>query len=128
MLIIDEKLLEIDDSIDALVAEFMKFPEVTAYLQARSAFENDEGLQKKIFDNAVKSEYAAYRPEIRQMQREINLDEKVYALRLAENDVQLLLSDLTKRLAGSISENIYVDENLPLKKGGSRHDRHHRND
>lgn len=60
---------------------------------------------------------------MRALQKEINTNDKVYALRLAENDVQAILSDLTKAITQSISDNIYVDENLPLK--GGRHERHH---
>lgn len=127
MLIIDDHLLEIDEQIDELVAELMKLPQITAYKTAKADFENDEVLQKKIFDSSVKKEFAAYRPEIKKMQHEINVNEKVYALRLAENDLQEVLSSLTQKIAGSISDKIYVDENLPLR-GGGRHERHHRKD
>ena len=127
MLIIDEKLLEIDELIDQVVSEFLKLPEVARYRQAREIFENDEVLQKKISVSRDNAEFANFRPELKALQREINLDEKVYGLRLAENDLQEILSALTETLANAISENIFIDENLPLK-GGSRHDRHHRKD
>ncbi|MFC4653380.1 YlbF family regulator [Lactococcus nasutitermitis] len=127
MLIIDEKLLEIENSFDNLVTEIGKSSEVARYKKLRRAFLADEKLQKKIAQLNENRDFLAYRPELRELQKEIFMDEKVYQLRLAENDVQVILSNLTKKIASSISENIYVDENIPLK-GGSRHDRHHRNE
>lgn len=125
MLIIDEKLLEIDDLIDELVVEFMGRPETKSYLKTRAVFEADAELQNKIAVIADNADFIAYRPELKQLQKEIIINDKVYALKLAENDLQGVLSALTKVIAGTISENIYIDENLPLK-GGSQHDRHHR--
>ena len=96
MLIINEQLFEIDDLIDEVVKDFLELPEVAAYR----------------------------RPELAQLRKEILLNEKVYQLRIAENDLQELLSELTKDISSAISAHIFVDENLPLK-GGSRHGRHH---
>ena len=127
MLIVDENLLEVDAAVDQVVAEFLALPQVANYRSARQAFLTDQALQEKIKQNQAQQDYAAFRPEIRALQHEINQNAKVYALRLAENDLQEILSDLTKKLAGAISETIFVDENLPLR-GGDRHARHHRHD
>lgn len=125
MLIINEKLFEIDDLINELVVEFEKFPEILIYKRAKAIFLKDSVLQEKIIFLSENQNFIAFRPELRKLQREINLNDKVYKLRLAENDIQVLLSALTKKLVSSISEDIYVDENLPLK-GENRHGRHHR--
>ena len=103
--------------------EFLKFPEVEAYQKAKADFMADENLQSQLKTLQDNSEYVAFRPELRALQHEINLNEKVYAFRLAENDLQQILTALTKKITNSISEQIYVDENLPLK--GGQHGRHH---
>ena len=123
MLIIDEDLIEIDDLVENIVQAFSCFPEVEAYRHAKTKFTEDEILQKKITQLNENQKYITFRPELRALQKEINTNVKVYPLRLAENDVQAILSDLTKAITQSISDNIYVDENLPLK--GGRHERHH---
>ncbi len=125
MLIIDEKLLALDEQIDQIVAEFINLPEVTTYRLAKIEFNKDHELQDKLRLLNAQADYILYRPELKQLQKEIITNDKVYALKLAENDVQVVLSELTERIARSISDHIYIDENLPLK-GGSRHDRYHR--
>ena len=92
--------------------------------EAKKAFEEDEDLQSKLRLLTDNQEYIAFRPELAQLRKEILLNEKVYQLRIAENDLQELLSELTKDISSAISAHIFVDENLPLK-GGSRHGRHH---
>lgn len=124
MLIINEQLFEIEDSIDTLVKAFLDLPQVAVYRGLKAEFEADKDLQEKLNILTENEEYIAFRPELLQLKKEILFNEKVYNLRVAENDLQELLSDLTKDIASSISEHIFVDENLPLK-GGSRHERHH---
>lgn len=123
MLIIDQNLLEIDNLLEKIMDEFLKFPGVEAYQKAKADFMADENLQSQLKTLQDNSEYIAFRPELRALQHEINLNEKVYAFRLAENDLQQILTALTKKITNSISEQIYVDENLPLK--GGQHGRHH---
>ena len=124
MLIINEQLFEIDDLIDEVVKDFLELPEVAAYRALKTTFEEDEDLQAKLQLLTDNQEYIAFRPELAQLRKEILLNEKVYQLRIAENDLQELLSELTKDISSAISAHIFVDENLPLK-GGSRHGRHH---
>jgi cell fate (sporulation/competence/biofilm development) regulator YlbF (YheA/YmcA/DUF963 family) len=124
MLIINDELLVIDELIDRLVDELMDLPEVRRYQILKRDFETDESLQKKLQILADNQEYIAFRTDLRELQKEIMLDKKVYELKIAENDLQALLSNLTKSIVKPISESIFIDENLPLK-GGSRHARHH---
>ncbi|NHI72737.1 hypothetical protein ET006_01180 [Lactococcus garvieae] len=124
MLIINEQLFEIDDLIDEVIKDFLNLPEVNAYRSLKKAFEEDEDLQSKLQLLTDNQDYIAFRPELVQLRKELLLNEKVYQLRVAENDLQELLSELTKDITSAISEHIFVDENLPLK-GGSRHGRHH---
>ncbi|WP_332375184.1 YlbF family regulator [Lactococcus cremoris] len=123
MLIIDENLVEIDDLLEKIMDSFLEFPEIKLYQKAKADFMADETLQNQLKVLNDNSDYISFRPELKTLQYEINTNEKVYALRLAENDVQQILTDLTKKITKSISEQIYVDENLPLK--GGQHGRHH---
>ncbi|MDM5144555.1 hypothetical protein ICE98_01651 [Lactococcus lactis] len=123
MLIIDQNLLEIDDLLEKIMDSFLEFPEIKLYQKAKADFMADENLQNQLKVLNDNSDYISFRPELRALQHEINLNEKVYAFRLAENDLQQILTALTKKITNSISEQIYVDENLPLK--GGQHGRHH---
>ncbi|WEV60451.1 YlbF family regulator [Streptococcaceae bacterium ESL0729] len=132
MLIVNESLAKIDDVIDKIVASFLTFNQVDHYRKAKSAFEDDFFLQEQIKSLLEKNQllaeneaYLPYRPELKELQREvrglqrqINLNEHVYELRLAENDLQGLLADLTKDIAATISEDISIDEGLPFSKKG----------
>ncbi|MDR2975812.1 MAG: YlbF family regulator [Streptococcaceae bacterium] len=118
MLHIDNNLLEIDSSIDEIVAELLKSDEVMLYRKARENFLKDEKLQNKIAVLQQNIDFIPFRSDLRELQREINLNEKVYQLKLAENDLQEILSNLTKAITYSISKNIPIDENLPLRGGG----------
>ncbi|QPS71049.1 YlbF family regulator [Lactococcus garvieae] len=124
MLIINEQLFEIDDLIDVLVKDFLDLPQVAAYRKLKAEFEADQNLQDNLRTLTENQDYIAYRPELAQLKKDILLNDKVYHLRVAENDLQELLSNLTKDITASISKHIFVDENLPLK-GGNRHERHH---
>jgi cell fate (sporulation/competence/biofilm development) regulator YlbF (YheA/YmcA/DUF963 family) len=115
---IDNNLLEIDSSIDEIVAELLKSDEVMLYRKARENFLKDEKLQNKIAVLQQNIDFIPFRSDLRELQREINLNEKVYQLKLAENDLQEILSNLTKAITYSISKNIPIDENLPLRGGG----------
>ena len=52
------------------------------------------------------------------------MTDTIYQLKIAENDVQSVLSEFAKAISGVISDAIVVDENVPLKKGG-HHGKHH---
>ncbi|WEV44956.1 YlbF family regulator [Streptococcaceae bacterium ESL0687] len=132
MLIVNESLAKIDDVIDKIVASFLSFDQVNNYKKAQADFEADIFLQEQLKDLLEKNQllaeneaYLPYRPELKELQREIrglqrevNLNEHVYKLRLAENDLQGLLADLTRDIAATISEDISIDEGLPFSKKG----------
>lgn len=125
MLIIDEKLLQLDEELDGLVAAILEEPVIASYLAAKATFLADEELQRQLSLLEENQNYLPFRKELQELQKSLLLNEKVYALRVAENDVQELLSKLAAELTGAISPEIWIDENLPLKKGG-RHGRHHK--
>lgn len=115
---INEELFEIDDCIDDIVSELLRSEEVAHYRAARDEFLADDVLQGKLALLQENLEFTSIRPELRDLKREINLNDKVYQLKLAENDLQELLSNLAKTLSYSISKHIFIDENLPLRGGG----------
>ena len=125
MLHIDEKLLEMDEVIDDLVLDLLDSDEVRNYHQRRADFLSDVALQEKIRELNKNAQHINYRPELRELKKQVNLNDKVYQLRLAENDLQELLSSVTKLLVNKVSEHIFIDENLPLK-GGNHHQRRKR--
>jgi cell fate (sporulation/competence/biofilm development) regulator YlbF (YheA/YmcA/DUF963 family) len=124
MLIIDEKIIELDELADEVVKAFTKLEVVETFRTRKLAFESDTDLQAKLQTLEDNRAFIDFRPEIRTLQRSLMMDDTVYQLKLAENDVQTSLSDLAKKIAGVISDDIFVDENLPLKKG-AHHGRHH---
>lgn len=124
MLIIDEKIIELDDLVDDVVKAFVKLEVVEAFRARKLAFELDDALQAELQILEDNREFIDFRPEIRTLQRSLVMNDTIYQLKLAENDVQTSLSDLAKSIAGVISDDIFVDENLPLKKG-AHHGRHH---
>lgn len=124
MLIVNEDLMDLEDLTGKLTSEILLNPVFDRYKAAKLAVKNDNELQKKLSNLTENEEYVAFRPELRQLQKEVLMNEKIYALKIAENDVQEFLSDLTKKLVKSISEHIEVDENLPFSKGG-KHGKHH---
>ncbi|GFH41186.1 hypothetical protein [Pseudolactococcus insecticola] len=125
MLTIDENILALDDLADDVARAFLALPIVTEFQKKVAQFEADERLQEKIQRLEENRAFIAFRPEIRELQKEILMDETIYQLKISENDVQTTLSDLAKEVASTVSDGIVVDENLPFKKGG--HHAHHRN-
>ena len=125
MLIIDEKIIELDDLADQVAAAFMSLAVVTDFKARKLAFESDAELQQKLQTLEENKAYITYRPEIRVLQQEILMTDTIYQLKIAENDVQSVLSELAKAISGVISDAIVVDENVPLKKGGHHGTHHH---
>lgn len=125
MLHVNEDLIEIDKLVDKLVCDFVSSDRVKEYRNIRRLVENDDKLQKELVTLKEGLEFVTFRPELKKLQRTVNLNPKVYALKLAENDLQACLSMLAKKLASEISETISVDQNSPLKEGS--HHQHKRN-
>jgi len=92
------------------------------YKQARNALENDQHAQHliKAF-NDIKIHYAdvqrfgRYHPDynkimknVRSTKREMDMNEKVAAFKVAERNLQRFLDDISEIIAKSVSENIKV--------------------
>lgn len=122
MLRIDERLLEFDVLVDELVDELLSSEETDNYRKRRIDFVGDADLQEELMTLNENLEWVNYRPELRELKKEIILNEKVYQLRLAENDLQELLSSITKSLVQELSVHVPIDENLVLR-GGNHHQR-----
>lgn len=135
MLIIDEELLGIEAAVSDLVVALLDLELVAAYKQAKSAFMADQKLQDDLADFQVQrlayedmAAYAKFSPEYKDkrrqlfaLKRSLDMNEKVVALRQAEVAVQEVLADLTKEMAGLISETIFVDTGLPLAPHKPKH-------
>lgn len=124
MLIIDEKIIKLDELADKLASQFLNLAVAKAFRSKKRAFELNDELQEKTKILAENMAFINYRPEIKALQKELLMNDVIYELKLAENDVQSSLSNLVKQIAGVISDDISVDEQLPLKKGG-HHGKHH---
>jgi cell fate (sporulation/competence/biofilm development) regulator YlbF (YheA/YmcA/DUF963 family) len=124
MLIINDALFEMEDMADKISDVIRDSKEMRALEEARAALENDldlQGMLRTLEDNA---DYIAFRPELREMQKSVLTNPKVYAVKLAENDLQALLTDVTKRLAGRISKEIFVPDHTPLGNNNPHHRKH----
>ena len=129
MLIINEELLAIDQAIEYLVSYFLKLPEVENYRLKRQKFENDRELQEQLFafqklkdsyDTA--KAYEAFRPDVRELKRQIDLNEVVIGYRQTEFDLQTILANLGEEIAQAVSNQIFIDTGLPL----APHKPHHK--
>ncbi|HEY0221869.1 YlbF family regulator [Lactovum miscens] len=123
MLHLDEKLLAIDDEIEKLVDNILKTKQAQAYCQAREEFLSDFDLQADLQTLNENLNFIDSRTEFKDLKKRINMNPKVYAFRLAENDLQEILSGETSVIVSSVSEHINIDENLPLKGGHHHHRR-----
>lgn len=140
MLIIDDQLLELDDTIEELVTAITQTEQAKTYQVSKIAFDTDESLQEMIADFTLKktayeqvADYAAYLPEVKdkkkvlyKLKRQLDLHPKVIAFRQAEVALQELLASVTTALAQAVSPKVFVDTGLPLaphkaphKKNGS---------
>jgi cell fate (sporulation/competence/biofilm development) regulator YlbF (YheA/YmcA/DUF963 family) len=126
MLRIDEDLFEIDALIENLVANILASPEAERYRVAKQALESDPQLQEELLKLQESADLIAFRSELRDLQKKVTVNPKVYQLKLAENDLQAELSALAKKLSAAVSENIAVDDLSPIQRGG--HHQHRRNE
>ncbi|QTD42426.1 YlbF family regulator [Sporosarcina sp. Te-1] len=121
MMITDEwlNIIECSEELSEMV---LRSDVVTEYRRASQAVYSDENLVKAIQSFAdLKDRYeevqrfGKYHPDynivmkrIRAEKRELDLNEQVAALRLAENDVQQLLDEVSVLIAQSVSEAVKV--------------------
>ncbi|EJN93348.1 YlbF family regulator [Streptococcus ratti] len=128
MLKMDDQLLAIDDALDDVIAAFLDLDTVKAYQVAVKAVSADEELQKQIdtFQH-LKADYdrqqffGKYRPEVAQLRkavlrqkRQLDLNDKMIAMRRAEVDLQTVLAEVSQKIAAAVSPDIFVDTGLPL--------------
>ncbi|MCI5870795.1 YlbF family regulator [Streptococcus sp.] len=139
MLEINQELIEIDDAIDALVASILETKEVKNYKKVKTRFQENTSLQEKLqlfstlnqdFEN--QKAYLPYREDLKVLKKEwllqkrqLDLDPLVQEMRQAEHDLQVLLSTVSHYLAKSVSEDIFVDEALPLSPHRRPHAKGH---
>ena len=129
MLIINEELLAIDQAIECLVSYFLKLPEVENYRLKRQKFENDRELQEQLFAfqelkdsyDAAKA-YEAFRPDVRELKRQVLRMKRQIDLNEAEFDLQTILANLGEEIAQAVSNQIFIDTGLPL----APHKPHHK--
>lgn len=128
MLKINSQLFAIEDTLDDSAAAFLNLEVVRTYKAAQKAFLADKNLQKEISnfqhyneDYNDQKTFIKYRPEVKQLRRkmfekkrQLDLNEKVIALRRAEVDLQEVLAKIAQKIAESVSSDVFVDTGLPL--------------
>src|SRR5690606_12131839 len=116
------------DEADELSAMILNSEAVSQYRKAYQAVYSDPVLTQKIAKfNRMKEQYedvqrfGKYHPdyhtimkEIRLQKRELELDEKVANLKLAENEVQDLLDEISLMIGKSVSEAVKVPVSNPF--------------
>ncbi|MFD1204037.1 MULTISPECIES: YlbF family regulator [Sporosarcina] len=121
MMMTDEWISIIEEA-EALSDMLLSSEIVADYRRANHAVYADKELANKISEfNNMKERYeevqrfGRYHPDyntvmksIRLLKREIDMIEQVAALRLAENDVQDLLTEISAIIARSVSESVKV--------------------
>ncbi|MDN6030457.1 MAG: hypothetical protein L0I13_05325, partial [Lactococcus plantarum] len=74
MLIIDEKIIKLDELADNLASQFTKLTVVDTFRSKQNAFETNDELQNKIKILEENLAYIRYRPEIKALQKELLMD------------------------------------------------------
>lgn len=132
MLITDEWITIIEHA-EELVKLVASSEVVEEYNKARDAVYSNDVLVRSIKEfNVLKERYeevqrfGRYHPDyqtvmkdIRLRKRELDLNEQVAALRLAENDLQHLLDELSIIVAQSVSHSVKVPAGNPFFTGSS---------
>jgi len=116
------------DEADVLSSMILNSEPVRKYQKARQAVYGDRVLVEKIAAfNRMKEQYedvqrfGKYHPdyykimkEIRKQKRELDLNEKVADLKLAENELQDMLDEISLILAKAVSEAVKVPVSNPF--------------
>lgn len=116
------------DEADELTRMILSSEQVAHYHKAYEVVYTNDELTKKIAAfNRMKEQYAdvqrfgKYHPDyhhvmkqIRVMKRELDLDERIATLRLAENEVQDLLDEISLLLGKTVSEAVKVPVDNPF--------------
>lgn len=121
MMMTDEWMSIIEQS-EALSDMLLSSETVLEYRRANNVVYSDKQLVKKIYDFTDMKEryeevqrFGRYHPDyqlvmknIRLQKRDLDMNEQVAALRLAENDVQNLLNEVSSIIAKSVSDAVKV--------------------
>ncbi|WOV86219.1 YlbF family regulator [Sporosarcina oncorhynchi] len=121
MMMTDEWMSIIEQS-EALSDMLLSSEAVLEYRRANNVVYSDKELVKKIYDFTDMKEryeevqrFGRYHPDyqlvmknIRLQKRDLDMNEQVAALRLAENDVQDLLNEVSSIIAKSVSDAVKV--------------------
>jgi cell fate (sporulation/competence/biofilm development) regulator YlbF (YheA/YmcA/DUF963 family) len=125
--------LEIQESAEELAAQILQSDIAEEYRRCLYKLKTDKGTQSKIQDfNKMKELYeevqrfGRYHPdykrvmmEIRQLKRDMDMDENVANFRRAENDLQDLLDQVSVLIGRSVSDNVKVPTGNPFFDSGS---------
>ncbi|KZE38256.1 regulator [Bhargavaea cecembensis] len=132
MMMTDEWLRVIEES-ELLSRMIVSSETAEAYRLAHHRVYSDPGLVREIADFArLKEQYeevqrfGRYHPdystvmrEVRTKKRELDLNDKVAALKMAENDLQDLLDEVSLLIGKTVSESVKVPVSNPFFETGS---------
>lgn len=121
MMMTDEWLTILEEA-DTLAQLLLSSETMSAYRQAHKEVYSDEVLatairefieMKERFEEVQRfgryhPDYSFVMKEIRERKRVLDMNEKIASLRLAENDVQAILDEISTLLAASVSEAVKV--------------------
>ncbi|RIW27451.1 YlbF family regulator [Bacillus salacetis] len=125
--------LEIQESVEELAAQILQSEVADEYRRCLYKLQRSKDTQRKIQEfNKMKELYeevqrfGRYHPdykrvmmEIRQLKRDMDLDDNVANFRRAENDLQDLLDQVSVIIGKSVSENVKVPTGNPFFDSGS---------
>lgn len=121
-MIINEELFAIESQCDEVIKHIHHSKAMANFQIAKSALDASEEAQIKITRfNDIKrkfekiEQYGSHAPGFQelkkavfQLKREMDLDDVIYAYRIAERELQIQLDLIANKLAAAISENILV--------------------
>lgn len=120
--------VEILDHVDQLIDMIMQSDEVENYHRCRMGVQRDEEAQQLIrsfikmkeqYEDVQRfgkyhPEYKKMTTEIRTLKRELDLHDSIAAYKMAEQDVQELLDDISRIIGKSVSDYIKVPTGNPF--------------
>ncbi|MGF2615526.1 YlbF family regulator [Rossellomorea vietnamensis] len=125
--------LEIQESAEELAAQILESDVAEEYRRSLYMLKSDKGTQLKIQKFSKMKElyeevqrFGRYHPdykrvmkEIRELKRDMDMDENVANFRRAEKDLQSLLDEVSVLVGRSVSENVKVPTGNPFFDSGS---------
>ncbi|MBV7390275.1 YlbF family regulator [Enterococcus alishanensis] len=131
-MIINDSLFALEDSNEALIDAILNSSTYQNYFSCKESMDQSpevENLRSSFNKEKDKLEqisaYGKYAPDYKEQQRTLrkskrtlDLNQQVAEYRLAENDFQALLDEISQRLAAAISNEIKVDAGNPFFETG----------